>query len=235
MAMLCKALCVVSSAVLTSAQTFGSTPTSSSSSLSTDLPSSSSIKKLVCDSVPVPGICSSGETSGLKSAECTKNPQACCSQGPKCSPTSLTSMMKGSTTGGCGSGLKCVGSEMFSTTEVGVCMCEDPSQICGGTASSPSCSASALASVSTGVSDVSTGVSDAASSASSSVTSAVNSFSRLNEATGPVAQGESSNFGMLVIGGTAAAFTGFFVSSVRRLRQRQQDEAELLEDGEGAD
>jgi len=40
---------------------------------------------------------------------------------------------------------------------------------------------------------------------------------------------------MLVIGGTAAAFTGFFVSSVRRLRQRQQDEVELLEDGEGAD
>eukprot|EP00441_Pelagodinium_beii_P044814 CAMPEP_0197620980 /NCGR_PEP_ID=MMETSP1338-20131121/1654_1 /TAXON_ID=43686 ORGANISM="Pelagodinium beii, Strain RCC1491" /NCGR_SAMPLE_ID=MMETSP1338 /ASSEMBLY_ACC=CAM_ASM_000754 /LENGTH=220 /DNA_ID=CAMNT_0043190297 /DNA_START=81 /DNA_END=743 /DNA_ORIENTATION=- len=111
-------------------QTSSSTSSTSSSSDPFDFSSiSDSLQKSACSLTGnlMPG-CSSSSTSkttGLSSDSCTSNPDKCCTSAEKCSSTNPFA--------GCSSDLgttTCVGSDMFSSSPVGVCMCSSSSESC---------------------------------------------------------------------------------------------------------
>eukprot|EP00930_Biecheleria_cincta_P102768 TRINITY_DN9459_c0_g1_i1.p2 TRINITY_DN9459_c0_g1~~TRINITY_DN9459_c0_g1_i1.p2 ORF type:complete len:159 (-),score=26.36 TRINITY_DN9459_c0_g1_i1:261-737(-) len=113
MAGLCKALIftVVTSTPLLSQGTSSSTGASSSSGMLDS----------ICNTFPLPIVCSK---SGMQSEECTKNPGACCAQ-LKCTSTNPASSIT-SGTADCStynSQMTCAGSNPFSPTPVGVCRC----------------------------------------------------------------------------------------------------------------
>eukprot|EP00440_Ansanella_granifera_P014102 gb/GFBE01015326.1/.p1 GENE.gb/GFBE01015326.1/~~gb/GFBE01015326.1/.p1 ORF type:complete len:207 (+),score=34.48 gb/GFBE01015326.1/:1-621(+) len=171
-----------------------------------------SMTEMMCDMVKLPVICpgASGSTGssagkGLNSKECQQNPGACCQSVKKCSPTSPFNVMSGfkACPASMGSAASCVGSDPFSPTNTGVCMCSAQGAVCAGTATEPTCSGSSPGSP--------------------------NSFSRLNEQMPRLGETAASNLGgMLVVGGSVVALAAAVVSGVRRLRQ-PVDEAQTVE------
>eukprot|EP00435_Cladocopium_sp_Y103_P045028 s1089_g12.t2 len=98
----------------------------------------------MCGMVPMPFVCDS-TSQGVNSAECKKNPAACCGKSvKKCSDTDPFTFA--SPCGTVSQNAKCVGSVMTSFTKVGVCMCQGGST-CQGAGSGAKCSTGSISNI----------------------------------------------------------------------------------------
>ena len=95
----------------------------------------------MCGMMRMPFVCDS-KSQGINTAECRKNPAACCGKSVrKCSTTDPFTFT--SPCGAVSQGAKCVGSVMTSFQKVGVCMCQGGTT-CTGSGSQAKCSAGSL-------------------------------------------------------------------------------------------
>jgi len=98
----------------------------------------------MCGMMSVPFVCDS-KSQGVNSAECKKNPAACCGKSvKKCSDTDPFTFA--SPCGSVSQNAKCVGSVMTSFTKVGVCMCQGGST-CEGAGSRAKCSTGSMSNI----------------------------------------------------------------------------------------
>lgn len=98
----------------------------------------------MCGMVPMPFVCDS-KSQGVNSAQCKKNPAACCGKSvKKCSDTDPFTFA--SPCGAVSQNAKCVGSVLTSFTKVGVCMCQGGST-CQGAGSRAKCSTGSMANI----------------------------------------------------------------------------------------